>query len=209
MAGAVVERCIAHIAALDRQPACGDVDAAALCRAMREPAPRAGRGARAAARRAVPRLDPAVVHRPVAWLPRVHSGRRDFSGGARRLHHQHDQPLHRRLAGRAGARAARGQRPRLAARLDGIPGGSARPVHHRRLDGHLQRHRLRARTAPRRRDPARRAVHLRSGAPLGAEVGEARRRHAGSRARDRVRRSVPAARRPAARDRSPRIAAPA
>ena len=39
MADAVVERCVAHIATLDRQPACGDVNAAALCRAMREPAP--------------------------------------------------------------------------------------------------------------------------------------------------------------------------
>ncbi|HEV3138943.1 MAG TPA: pyridoxal-dependent decarboxylase, partial [Vicinamibacterales bacterium] len=39
MADAVVSRCIDHIATLDRQPACGDVDAAALCRAMREPAP--------------------------------------------------------------------------------------------------------------------------------------------------------------------------
>jgi aromatic-L-amino-acid/L-tryptophan decarboxylase len=42
MAGSVVERCIAHIAMLDRQPARGDVDAAALCRAMREPAPEQG-----------------------------------------------------------------------------------------------------------------------------------------------------------------------
>jgi aromatic-L-amino-acid decarboxylase len=39
MAGEVVERCVAHLASLDRQPACGDVDAAALCRALREPAP--------------------------------------------------------------------------------------------------------------------------------------------------------------------------
>jgi aromatic-L-amino-acid decarboxylase len=42
MADEVVGRCIAHIAALDRQPACGDVDAAELCRAMREPAPEEG-----------------------------------------------------------------------------------------------------------------------------------------------------------------------
>jgi aromatic-L-amino-acid decarboxylase len=42
MADAVVERCIAHITSLDRQPACGDVDAAQLCRAMREPAPEDG-----------------------------------------------------------------------------------------------------------------------------------------------------------------------
>ena len=42
MADAVVGRCIAHIASLDRQPVCGDVAAAELCRAMREPAPEQG-----------------------------------------------------------------------------------------------------------------------------------------------------------------------
>jgi len=42
MADEVVGRCLAHIASLDRQPACGDVDAAALCRAMREAAPEHG-----------------------------------------------------------------------------------------------------------------------------------------------------------------------
>jgi aromatic-L-amino-acid decarboxylase len=42
MAGEVVERCVAHIASLDRQPVCGDVDAAALCRAMREGPPDQG-----------------------------------------------------------------------------------------------------------------------------------------------------------------------
>jgi aromatic-L-amino-acid decarboxylase len=42
MADDVVERCIAHIASLDRQPSCGDVDAAELCRALREPAPDQG-----------------------------------------------------------------------------------------------------------------------------------------------------------------------
>jgi aromatic-L-amino-acid/L-tryptophan decarboxylase len=39
MADAVVSRCIDQIATLDRQPSCGDVNAAELCRAMREPAP--------------------------------------------------------------------------------------------------------------------------------------------------------------------------
>jgi aromatic-L-amino-acid decarboxylase len=39
MADEVVERCVAHISSLNRQPACGDVDAAALCRSLREPAP--------------------------------------------------------------------------------------------------------------------------------------------------------------------------
>ena len=42
MADAVVGRCIDHVATLDRQPICGDVDAAALCRSMREPAPEHG-----------------------------------------------------------------------------------------------------------------------------------------------------------------------
>jgi len=42
MADEVVERCIAHIESLPRQPASGDVDASALCRAMREPAPEHG-----------------------------------------------------------------------------------------------------------------------------------------------------------------------
>jgi len=42
MADEVVERCIAHVASLGRQPACGDVDAAELCRSMREGAPEGG-----------------------------------------------------------------------------------------------------------------------------------------------------------------------
>ena len=42
MADAVVARCIEHVATLDRQPSCGDLNAAELCRAMREPAPELG-----------------------------------------------------------------------------------------------------------------------------------------------------------------------
>ena len=42
MADAVVARCIDHIVTLPRQPSCGDLDAGALCRAMREPAPEQG-----------------------------------------------------------------------------------------------------------------------------------------------------------------------
>ena len=120
MADAVVARCIEHIADARPPAGCGDVDAAALCRAMREPAPEQGVALE-------PLLDalfrdwiPRSFTAPSARLPRVHSGRRPLSGGARRLHRQHDQPLHRRLAGGAGAGAARGQRARLAARLDGV-----------------------------------------------------------------------------------------
>ena len=42
MAQDVVARCLAHVESLPRQPAIGDVDAAALCRAMREPVPEQG-----------------------------------------------------------------------------------------------------------------------------------------------------------------------
>ncbi len=42
MAADVTARCIDHIASVDRQPSCGDVDAAALCRALREEAPEQG-----------------------------------------------------------------------------------------------------------------------------------------------------------------------
>ena len=42
MADAVVQRCIAHVGSLGSQPVCGDVDASALCRALRESAPEHG-----------------------------------------------------------------------------------------------------------------------------------------------------------------------
>ena len=42
MTDAVAARCIAHISSLPQQPICGDVDAAELCRALREPAPEHG-----------------------------------------------------------------------------------------------------------------------------------------------------------------------
>jgi len=42
MADDVVARCVAHIESLPQQPASGNVDAAALCRAMREAAPEQG-----------------------------------------------------------------------------------------------------------------------------------------------------------------------
>ena len=39
MVDAVAARCLEHIATLPQQPSRGDVDAAALCRALRESAP--------------------------------------------------------------------------------------------------------------------------------------------------------------------------
>ena len=43
MAEEVIARCVDHIASVERQPSSGDVDAAALCRALREPIPEQGR----------------------------------------------------------------------------------------------------------------------------------------------------------------------
>jgi aromatic-L-amino-acid decarboxylase len=42
LADQVVSRCIDHILSLPQQPSCGDVDAAELCRQLREPAPEHG-----------------------------------------------------------------------------------------------------------------------------------------------------------------------
>ena len=59
MADQVIQRCIAHIVSLDGAPVCGDVDAAELCRSMREPAPEQG----------VP-LEPLLDRLFRDWIPR-------------------------------------------------------------------------------------------------------------------------------------------
>jgi aromatic-L-amino-acid decarboxylase len=59
MADAVVSRCIEHIATLGAQPSSGDVDAAALCRALREPAPEDGTA-----------LEPLLDRLFRDWIPR-------------------------------------------------------------------------------------------------------------------------------------------
>ena len=59
MADQVVERCVSHIATLDRQPICGEIDAAELCRSMREAVPEHGAALEAL-------LDPLFRD----WIPR-------------------------------------------------------------------------------------------------------------------------------------------
>jgi aromatic-L-amino-acid decarboxylase len=59
MAADVTARCIDHIASADRQPSCGDVDAAELCRSLREPAPEHG-----------VELGPLLDHLFQEWIPR-------------------------------------------------------------------------------------------------------------------------------------------
>jgi len=59
MAADVTARCIDHIASADRQPSCGDVDAADLCRSLREPAPEHG-----------VELAPLLDHLFKEWIPR-------------------------------------------------------------------------------------------------------------------------------------------
>jgi aromatic-L-amino-acid decarboxylase len=59
MADAVVARSIDHLASVDRQPSCGNVDAAALCRSLREPAPEFGTA-----------LEPLLDRLFAEWVPR-------------------------------------------------------------------------------------------------------------------------------------------
>ena len=187
MADAVVSRCIDHIASAGRQPSCGDVDAAELCRAMREAAPEHGAALEpildALFRDCVPRSFTTIGPGYLAYIPGgglFPAALADFIADTTN-----------RFTGIWQAAPALVQLEANA--LDwirdwmGFPPGGARPVHDRRIDGDLQRDRLRARTPSRRRHPPRRALHLGPGAPLGAQGREARRRHA----RPRPRRSRP------------------
>ena len=59
MGGAVLERALAHITTLGEQPACGNVQAEADCRALREPAPEDGAA-----------LEPLLDRLFDEWVPR-------------------------------------------------------------------------------------------------------------------------------------------
>ena len=89
-----------------------------------------------------------------------------------------------------------------------FPATTRGALHHRRLDGHVQRHRRRARAPPRHAHPRRRALHVDAGASLGAEVGEARRHRRRSRAFPARRCRLSPADRRARAPPLPRIAAP-
>ena len=189
MADAVVGRCIAHIgiarpaaraAATWTRPR-----SAARCA---KPAPDRRRRARAAARSAVPRLDSALVQRAGSRLSRLHSRRRH-----RIPRRWPTSSPTRRTAIPASGRPRRRSSSSKPTRSTGCATGWAF-------------RRTRAVCSPRGGSMAtfnaivcarerylgaeiRRGVLYTSGpgAPLGREIGEARRRHAGSRARDRVR----------------------
>src|SRR5688572_33455231 len=62
MADAVLRRVIAHLATIEEQPIRGDVDAAELCRALREPAPERGTT-----------LDPLLEALFDEWIPRSYN----------------------------------------------------------------------------------------------------------------------------------------
>ena len=191
MGQAVLAQVVDHIASLPDQPACGDVAAEELCRAMREPAPEHGAPLDELLDPLVSRMDPALVQHGRSRLPGLHPRRRHLPGRAGRSDRRRDQPLHRRLAGRPGPGSARGQRARLVSRLDGLSAHHPRPVHHRRLDVDLQRHRLRPRAAARDRDPLGRPLHIDPGPRLGRQIGQAGRHPARSGANGLGRRAVP------------------
>ena len=62
MGEAVLRRVVDHLATIDSQPVCGDVDAKALCRSMREPAPEHGTELESL-------LDPLFKE----WIPRTYN----------------------------------------------------------------------------------------------------------------------------------------
>ena len=133
----VVARAVEHIATIAQSPSCGNVDAAELCRSLREPAPESGSAPRGAARSPLRPTHPALLHHSGTGLSRVYPRGRRLSGGAGRLHRQHHQPLHGCLDGRSRPRAARSQCARMAARVDALPRGHGRTVHTGRLDGNV------------------------------------------------------------------------
>ncbi len=176
-------------------PSCGDYSGIeALCRSMRENAPEQGSALQSL-------LDPLFDE----WIPRSFGtptpgylayipGGGIYTAALGGLHRRHDEPLHRHLAGRTGPRAAGSQCAGLVARLDAVPADRARPVHHRWLDGDVQRHRLRARKAAGRRHPRRRPVCLLAVASLHCQGREACRHRPRPRARHRCGRRFPPAR---------------
>jgi hypothetical protein len=62
MGDSVLRRVIAHLATIGEQPVRGDVDAAAMCRAMREPVPERGS-----------ELDPLLDALFDEWIPRTYN----------------------------------------------------------------------------------------------------------------------------------------
>jgi hypothetical protein len=127
----VLRRVVEHLSSIAEQPVRGAVNTPAECRALREPAPERGTA-----------LEQLVDRLFDEWIPRPEW--RSISIGTRRPGRERDQSLHRGLAGRAGARTARGQCARLVSRLDAVPGDDARRVHDRRVGGEFRRRRLRS-----------------------------------------------------------------
>ncbi len=166
MAAAVTNRCIDHIASLPTQPILGDVNADALCRSLREPAPEAGSELEPLLDLIFDQCIPRSFNAPApGYLAYVPGGGLYPAALANFIADTTNRFTGVWMAAPALVQLeANGAR--LAARLDGIPGHGARSVHDRRIDGHLQRHPVRARTLSRHRHPRRRALHLRPGASL-------------------------------------------
>ena len=179
MGYATIERLVDHILSLETQPARGDVAAADLCRRLRESAPEQGVAYEPLLDQLLAEWVPRSFNGTWARLSRLHSRRRAVSRGAGGSDCRCGQSLHRGVAGGTSARAARIQRARLAARLDGVSGPNSRAVHDRRVDGAFQRRAVCARAASRLRDPLGRAVWLDADASLDDQVGPAGRHHAG------------------------------
>ena len=143
MGRAVLGRLIDHIAALDDQPACGDVRAEDLCRAMREPPPEHGAALEGLLeplfRDWIPRSFNAASPGYLAYIP----GGGIFPAALADLI---ADGVNRYTGVWQAAPGWSSSRPTSLDWLRdwmGFPADNARPVHYRRLDGHLQRHPLR------------------------------------------------------------------
>ena len=164
----------------------------------------AGRGppVRGAAGAARPRR--AAVRRPLRPSPvlRLHPGRRDVAGGARRPDRGGDEHRRRCLARGGRTQSARADGPRLVPRVDGLPDRCRGRPRVRRLRGQPHRDRLCPRSDRRADVAADRGVHERPDPFVAGPGGPPSRLPAGPDPGPRDRRAVPAAgRRPRRRDR--------
>ena len=198
----VVDLLVERIAALADGPVLRTATRDEMAARIGEPPPAAARAIRGAAGAARPRR--AAVRRPLRPSPvlRLHPGRRDVAGGARRPDRGGDEHRRRRLARGRRPEPARADGPRLVPRVDGLSDRRRGRPRLRRLRGQPHRDRLCPRGDRRADVAADRGVHERPDPLVAGPGGPPPRVPAGPDPGPRDRRAVPAAgRRPRRRDR--------
>ena len=138
----VVDLLVERIAALADGPVLRTATRDEMAARIDEPPPAAARAIRGAAGAARSRR--AAVRRPLRPSPvlRLHPGRRDVAGGARRPDRGGDEHRRRRLARGRRPQPARADGPRLVPRVDRLPDRRRGRPRLRRLRGQPHRDRL-------------------------------------------------------------------